>query len=184
MKLLLILSLLISNITLAKDFDTTTQPIETIETPHDYKEVIYDNRYIFSVPQKYDVKRSDNEFIFVLAGKKVLFGVNETPTVYIPNDYGLKNYTRRQLLSAFYDKKHVSNKDVIGTREMFFELATYIAVYKRDGFIFFRQDRNQNPDIQTSLTISSPVNDDVINAVFSTSDEELIMNFIKSFRVK
>jgi len=179
MKFILTL-LLICNIAVAKDFDTTPKIIEAIDTPKDYKTVIYDKRYSFAIPEKYDVKRADTGYLFIVTPEnKGLVGVYETPTFNKPEDYGL-NITRRELISAFYDPTYIDNKDVIATRKEIFKSSTNITVYKRDGFIFFRRFTNEEPFI----TISSPVNDDIIKVGFSTDNEELIMNFIKSFRVK
>ncbi len=179
MKVILTL-LLICNIAVAKDSDTTPKIIETIDTPTGYKVVIYDKRYSFVVPEKYDVKRTDTGYLFIVTlENKGLVGVYETPTFNKPEDYGL-NITRRKLVSAFYDPTYIGNKDVIATRKEIFKSSSNITVYKRDGFIFFRRFTNEEPFI----TISSPINDDIINAGFSTNNEEFIMNFIKSFRVK
>lgn len=185
MKFLLIL-LLMCNAAIAKDFDTTPQDIESIGIPKGYKTVIYDKRYSFAVPEKYDIKRTpaETEYMFVLSPKnKVLFGVYETPTMYLPKDFGL-NITRKQLVSAFYDKTYASNKDINKVQKEIFKIATNIEVYKRNGFIFFREDRNQDPEIKTIIAIASPLNDDILTSTFSTDNEDLIMNFIKSFRVK
>lgn len=57
MKFLLIL-LLVCNTAFAKEFNTTPQDIETINTPRAYKTVVYDKRYSFSVPAELDVKRA------------------------------------------------------------------------------------------------------------------------------
>ncbi len=179
MKFILTL-LLICNIAVAKDFDTTPKIIESIGTPKGYKTVIYDKRYSFAVPEKYDVKRTDTGYLFIVTpANKSLVGVYETPTFNKPEDYGL-NITRRELVSAFYDPTYIGNKDVVATRKEIFKSSSNITVYKRDGVIFFRRFTNEEPFI----TISSPVNDDIINVGVSTDNEELIMNFIKSFRIK
>lgn len=182
MKFLLIL-LLVCNTAFAKEFNTTPQDIETINTPRAYKTVVYDKRYSFSVPAELDVKRAPEaeiKLLFIVSPEnKAVLGVNETPTFNKPEDYGL-DITRRELVSAFYDNNQISDKDVIATRNEIFKSSLNISVYKRAGFIFFRRDTNQ----QTLITISSPVRDDIIVTSFFTKDEELLMNFIKSFKAK
>ena len=179
MKFLLIL-LLICNTASAKDFDTTPQVIKSIDTPKSYKTVAYDERYTFAVPVEFGVKRVGARHMFILSPmNKTVFGVLELPTLLQPEDYGL-DITKRELLSAFYDKNYVSNKDINTTRKEIFKSSSNIIVYKRDGFMFFREDRYL--DNQTTITTS--INDDVLTSTFPTDKEEIIMNFIKSIKVK
>ena len=75
-----------------------------------------------------------------------------------PRTYGL-GYTRREFISAIYDNNHNSNKDTVDTLTQIFDDSNNITVYKRDGFLFFREDRKNG---QTSISISSPINDDIL----------------------
>ncbi len=169
-------------------FDTNPRDIETITQPSGYKTVVYNNRYTFAIPLDYKIKRMSEqnlEFMAIINGGGVLL-INEIPATnksrLNPVEYNLKNYTRRQLLSAIYDKNHLSNVEVNETRKIIFELSNNITVYKRDGFIFFREDRTDKPKIKTSFYLS--INDDVLTMSFLSDDEELIMNVIQSFQVK
>ncbi len=107
MKLILIVLLLISNITLSKESNTTLQSIESIESidvPEGYKTVTYDNRYSFVVPQGYEIERDNfsTELLMVLSNGKAVFTLGQVQynTIYNPENYGLKDYRKRQLLSA------------------------------------------------------------------------------------
>lgn len=186
MKLILIILLLISNITISKEFNTTPQPIESIGIPKGYKTVTYDNRYSFSVPQEYEIKRDyfSTEFLVTLLNGKAVFTLGQIPdnTIYKPEDYGLKDYSTRQLLSAIYDNNHVSNKLVNESRKNLFEISNNIAVYQRDGILFFREDITDEPMFKTTFVISSPVNDEVFSINFFVDNEDIKMNFIKSFK--
>ncbi len=96
-----------------------------------------------------------------------------------PKTYHL-DYTRHEFISAIYDNNHNSNKDIVDTRKLIFDDSNNITAYKRDGFLFFREDRKNG---QTSISISSPINDDILMAVFyDTNDENIIMNLIKSLK--
>ncbi len=196
MKLILIVLLLISNITLSKEFDTTPQVIESIGIPKGYMSATYDNRYGFSVPQEYEIDRDyfSTEFLVALLNGKAVFILSQIPdnTIYRPESYGLKDYSTRQFLSALYDNNHTSNKLVNESRKNNFDVSDNIAVYKRDGFLFFREELTEDvhmtdvpetslPAIKTSFVISSPVNDEVFSLDFLIDDEDVIMNFLKSF---
>ncbi len=184
MKLIVIIILLISNITISKEFNTTPQSIESIGIPEDYKTVTYDNRYSFSVPEEYEIERDNfsTEFLMFLSNGKVVFTFREIQHEYNPENYELKNYTKRQLLSALYDNNHVSNKLVNESRKLLFGLSNNVAVYQRDGILFFRDDAADKSKFTTSFVISSPVNDKVFSMMFFVEfDEKIKMNFIKSF---
>ena len=75
----------------------------------------------------------------------------------------------------------MSNKLVNESRKNLFGLSNNIAVYQRDGILFFREDRTDVPKIKASLVISSPVNDEVFTMNFFIDNEDIKMNFIKSF---
>ena len=196
MKLILIVLLLISNITLSKEFDTTPQVIESIGIPKGYMSATYDNRYGFSVPQEYEIDRDKFgiEFLVALLNGKAVFTLGQIKhnTIYKPEAYGLKDYSTRQLLSALYDNNHTSNKLVNESRKHLFDTVDNIAVYKRDGLLFFREDgthlpetdlpKSNIPPIKTTFVISSPVNDEVFTLNFLVEDEDVKMNFIKSFK--
>ena len=51
-----------------------------------------------------------------------------------------------------------------------------------DGFIFFRNDKDDALKTKVELTVSTPVNDDVLSIGFFVDNEELTMNFIKSLK--
>ncbi|MFW5443253.1 MAG: hypothetical protein ACKE51_02960 [Methylococcaceae bacterium] len=174
----------------AKAFDTNPRNIKTITQPSGYKTIAYNNRYTFAIPKDYKIKRMSEQNLEFMAivdsdGHAVFF-VHEilitNKLLLNPDGYNLKNYTRRQLLSAIYDKNHLSNDEVNETRKIIFELSNNVAVYKRDGFIFFREDRTDKPKIKTSFYLSK--NDDVLTISFWSDNEKLIMNVIQSFHVK
>ncbi len=133
MKLILIVLLLISNITLSKEFDTTPQAIESIGIPKGYMSATYDNRYSFSVPQEYEIDRDKFgiEFLVALLNGKAVFTLSQFQdnTIFRPESYGLKDYSTRQLLSALYDNNHTSNKLVNESRKNLFDISNKRAIH-------------------------------------------------------
>ncbi len=150
MRLLLMLLLLCSHSALSKGFDTEPQALETIDLPDGYKRVKYSKRYSFAMPDNFKTRRlspaSRSFFITTSNGKKdkAVIAVDEilaSSKLFLrPENYGLSG-SRRDLLTALYDKNYISNDEVFETRQLFFELSHNVEVYTRDGFIFFRKDR-------------------------------------------
>ena len=82
--------------------------------------------------------------------------------------------------------KNATTRCSSDSRQVDSPLSNNIAVYKRDGFLFFREDRTDVPETnipaaKTTFVISSPVNDEVFSLDFLVDDEDVKMNFIKSF---
>ena len=68
---------------------------------------------------------SEQDTFILSPMNKTVFGVLELPTLLQPEDYGL-DITKRELLSAFYDKNYVSNKDINTTRKEIFKSSSNI----------------------------------------------------------
>ncbi len=191
MRLLLIFLFLCSHSALSKVFDTDPQVLETINLPDGYKRVNYSKRYSLAIPDELKTERlSPGSRFFLITtsnGKngKAVFSVDEIPTlntqIFRPENYGL-NGSRRELLSAIYDKHYGGNNDVSETRNTIFQQSKDVQVYLRDGFMFFRSDIDYLR-MKVELTVSTPVNDDVLSISFFVDDEELIMNVIQSLKV-
>lgn len=190
MKLFLMLILLYSHSALSKGFDTDPQALETIDIPSGYKTLKYSKRYTFAIPSDFKTRRlsSGSKFLAITTSNgKGVFAVDEILASnkfrLNPEEFDLDVSSRRGLLSAIYDTKHVSNNEVNETRKLIFNRSHNIEVYIKDGFIFFRKDRNDDLRTKVELTISTPINDDVLSIGFFVDNEELIMNVIKSLRV-
>lgn len=184
------LLLLFSHSALSKEFDTDPQAIETIDISKGYKTVKYSKRYTFTIPGDFKKKRlsSGSKFLVITTSNdKGVFAMDEilgsNKVLFNPSRYGLNSYSRRQLISAIFDNDHDSNNEVNETRKLIFEHSNNVEVYKRAGFLFFRKDRNDDLKTKVELTISTPINDDVLSIGFFIDDEELIMNVIKSLKV-
>ncbi|MCF6202463.1 MAG: hypothetical protein L3J59_02170 [Methylococcaceae bacterium] len=184
MKFLLTL-VLVCNIALAKDFNTTPQPIETINTPDGYKLESFDKRYTFAIPKAYTVKRADTEveFLMISSKGKMISSISEWPAsnklLFNADDFGLKG-NRGQVLIALYDQNITTNKEINKFREEIFKISTNVQVFKRGDFIFYQQTRVDKGQIE--LTISNLNNDDIIGVWFLKGNEEFFMNFIKTFK--
>ncbi|MEE9337088.1 MAG: hypothetical protein V3U87_03340 [Methylococcaceae bacterium] len=184
MKLLLTL-VLFCNIALAKDFDITPQPVETINTPDGYKLESFDKRYTFSIPKAYTIKRADTEieFLMIISKGKIISSISEWPAsnkyLFNADDYGLKG-NRGQVLAAIYDQNFTTNKVVNETRAEIFKISTNVQVFKRDNFIFYKKTRIKEGEIE--LIISNLINDDMVTAGFDQGNDEFFMNFIKTFK--
>jgi hypothetical protein len=184
MKFLLTL-VFVCNIALAKDFDTTPQPIETLNTPDGYKLESYDKRYTFAIPKAYTVKRADTEieFLMIISKGKIISSVLEEPTsrkhLFNAKDFGLKG-NRGQVLAALYDKKITTNKEINKFREEISKISTNVQVFKRDNFIFYKQTRVEKGEID--LIISNLINDDLIHVLSDKGNEAFFMTFIKTFK--
>ncbi len=185
----LIILLTICNVAIAKNFDTSHQSIERIDTPNGYKTVVYDKRYSVAVPVEYKVKRIEiePELLIAVSNNKAVFSIREIAAsnnfLFNPKDYGLDNFSRKELIAAIYDKNHTSNREINLTRNEIFKISTDVKVYKVDDFIFYREDRNADPKIRTLIVITNRVNNNVLNITFSVGDENLILNVIKSFKL-
>jgi hypothetical protein len=184
MKFLLTL-VLACNIAVAKDFDITPHPIATINTPEGYKLESFDKKYTFAIPKEYTVKRADieDEFLMIISKGTVISTVLEAPasnkSLFNADDFGLKG-NRGQVLIALYDQNITTNKEINKFREERFKFATKVQVFKRDNFIFYKQTRIEEGDID--LTISNLINDDIISAGFDKGNEAFFMTFIKTFK--
>ncbi len=181
---------LYSNSALSDDFNTEPQPIETIDIPIDYKRVSYNDKYTLAIPKDFKIERSDiNKKVFGVRSSSggLIIMIDEllasNKIILNPERYGFDGNNRRQLLSAIYDKNHVTNDEVNEARELIFESLNNLVVYKRGGFLFIREDRKDDTTIKTSLTISSPKNDEIITMSFTVDNEDLILNVIKSLKV-
>lgn len=190
MRLFLMLLLIYSHGAISKGFDAEPQALKTIGIPSGYKSVDYHKRYTFAIPDDFKMRwlSPGSKFLAITTSNgKGVFSVDEilasNKILFNPNRYGLNSYSRRQLISAIFDTNPVSNNEVNETRKLIFELSHNVEVYTRDGFIFFRKDRNDNKKTKVELTVSTPVNDDVLSIGFFVDDEELIMNVIKSLKV-
>jgi len=190
MKSLLIFLLLFNHCAIAKEFDTTPQAIKTIDIPKGYKSVSYNKKYKLAIPEDFKLKQHDFGIQFLVItspdGKAAII-LNEIPAtnkmLLNSEEYGLKAYSRRQLLTAIFDTKYVSNNEVNETRKIIFGNSSNVEVYTRDGFMFFRENRMDHPKTEASVRVSSPINDDVFTMDFLVGDEDLIMNVIKSLKV-
>ena len=149
MRLFLMLLLLCSHSALSKGFDTEPQALETIDLPDRYRRINYSRRYSLAMPDELKTERLSpgSSFFLITTSKgkngKAVFVVDEilaSSSLLRPERYGLKG-SRRDLLTALYDKNYISNDEVFETRQLFFELSHNVEVYTRDGFIFFRKDR-------------------------------------------
>ncbi len=182
---IILLFLILCNVAFSEQFKTEPQAIETIDTPDDHRIASLTNRYTFAIPKDFKTEHADftsMDFMIVNSTtKKSIFNFSDVPpdkVSFNPKIHGL-DYTRREFISAIYDKSHNSNKDIVNTRKLIFDDSNNITVYKRDGFLFFREDRK---DGNINIKIASPVNDDILMAIFHAKDESLILNFIKSLK--
>jgi len=191
MRLFLMLLLIYSHGAISKGFDTELQALKTIGIPSGYKSVDYHKRYTFAIPDDFKIRwlSPGSKFLAITTSNdKGMFTVDEilasNKLRLNPEEFGLNVSSRRELLSAIYNTNHVSNNEVNETRKLIFELSHNVEVYTRDGFIFFRNDRDDDLRTKVELTVSTPVNDDVLSiGFFVDDDEELIMNVIKSLKV-
>ena len=184
MKFLLTL-VLVCNIAIAKGFDTTTQPIETLSTPDGYKLESFDKRYTFAIPKAYTVKRADieNEFLMIISKGKIISSIMELSasdkSLFNADTYGLKG-NRGQVLAALYDKNITTNKEINKFREEISKVSANVQVFKRDNFVFYKKTIIEDGEID--LIISNLINDHIISAGFVKDNEEFFMNFIKTFK--
>ncbi len=184
---IILLFLILCNIAFSEQFKTEPQAIETINIPDGHRVASLTNRYTFAIPEDFKTEHADftsMEFMIVYSTattKKSIFNFSDVPPDKVgfnPKRHGL-DYTRREFISAIYDNSHNSNKDIVNTRKLIFDDSNNITVYKRDGFLFFREDRKSG---NININIASPVNDDILMAIFHAKDESLILNFIKSLK--
>ena len=150
----------------------------------------YNDKYTLAIPKDFKIERSDiNKKVFGVRSSSggLIIMIDEllasNKIILNPERYGFDGNNRRQLLSAIYDKNHVTNDEVNEARELIFESLNNLVVYKRGGFLFIREDRKDDTTIKTSLTISSPKNDEIITMSFTVDNEDLILNVIKSLKV-
>lgn len=170
----------------------TTNTVQTI-TDHDGKATLTTDKtkYTFKVPKDSIVKHAfvTRDFIAVInANKENLLAIDEVPT---DNKiiYNLERYklpTRRDILLAIYDKKITNNSEVNEKRKAIIEIGgNNLKIYNRGKFIFFRYDLAENDRTKTSITISSPIEDEVMNVHFyKASNELMVIDFIDSFSIK
>ena len=176
---------LVCNIALAKDFDTTPQPIETLNTPDSYKLESFDKRYIFAIPKVYTVKRGEieDEFLMIISKGKILSSIIElsasNKSLFNAKDFGLKG-NRGKVLAALYGKNITTNKEINKFREEISKVSTNVQVFKRDNFVFYKKTIVEDGEID--LIISNLINDDIISAGFVKGNEEFFMYFIKTFK--
>ncbi len=182
---IILLFLILCNVAFSEQFKTEPQAIETIDTPDGHRVASLTNRYTFAIPEDFKTEHADftsMDFMIVNSTtKKGIFSISDVPpdkAGFNPKTYGL-DYTRREFISAIYDNNHNSNKDIVDTRKQIFDDSNNVTVYKRDDFLFFREDRK---DGNININIASPVNDDILMAIFYAKDESLILNFIKSLK--
>ena len=167
MKLSICFLFLISNIAFAEYFDTKPKPIQTIETISGYKDIAFKG-HSFSVPTEYTTELLYDSYIIIKnKGDRVFFIVH-------PNRENFEN-NRAELIRELK----------LPAR---FEQAKDVQLYEKDGFYFlyeeFKKDFVAHSAVKSTITISSPKNDDYFYMTFLVNDEKLIMNVIKSFRVK
>jgi len=185
----IVIALVIFSVQVIADTANTVQTI----TDHDGKATLTTDKteYTFKIPKDSIVKHSfvTRDFIAVInANKENLLAIDEVPT---DNKiiYNLERYklpTRRDILLAIYDKKITNNSEVNEKRKAIIEIGgNNLKIYSRDKFIFFRYDLAENDRTKTSITISSPIEDEVLNVHFyKASSELIIMGFINSFSLK
>ncbi|MCF6202464.1 MAG: hypothetical protein L3J59_02175 [Methylococcaceae bacterium] len=188
MKFLLTLVLLVCNIALAKDFDTTPQSIETLSTPEGYKLESFDKRYTFAIPRAYIVKRGEieNEFLMIISKGKIISSIIELEasdkSFFNAEDFGLKG-NRGKVLATLYGKSITTNKAINKFREEMSKVSTNVQVFKRDNFIFYKQTKADEDEGEfVDLIITNLINDDIIIAGLVKGNEEFFMNFIKTFK--
>ncbi|MEE9336653.1 MAG: hypothetical protein V3U87_01110 [Methylococcaceae bacterium] len=156
MKFLLAL-VLFCNIAIAKNFDTTPQPIESINTPKRYKLESFDKRYTFAIPRAYTVKRGDieDEFLMIISKGKIISSIIEleasNKSFFNAEDFGLKG-NRGQVLATLYGKNITTNKAINKFREEMSEISTNVQVFKRDNFIFYKQTRVEEGEIDLIIS--------------------------------
>lgn len=167
MKLFICFLFLISNVVFAEYFDTKPKPIQTIENISGYKDIVFKGHY-FSVPKKYTTELPyDTDIVIKNNGKGVFF-------IKHPNRENFENNRAELIRQLKLPSRFQHAKDV--------------NLYEKDGFYFlyeeFKKDFVADSSVKSTITISSPKNDDYFYMTFLVDNKKLIMNVIKSFRVK
>lgn len=174
-KLLLCISLFISNVVFAQNFDTTPKPMESVETISGYKDVIFKD-YKFLIPKEHTSELFDDNNIIIKNNGKGVFFVTFS-TKHIPKGFN----SRREFL--IYELNYPEDQ-----KKVRFQNDNKVDVYKKDDeFYFLREDSRDYRDNKKTLSnvsISSPTNDDYFYISFLVDDEKLKMNVLKSFRLK
>ncbi|MEE9338909.1 MAG: hypothetical protein V3U87_12595 [Methylococcaceae bacterium] len=169
--------------------DTATSTDTTI-TEHGGKAILTTNKveYTFKVPKDSIVKHSfvTRDFVGVINANQVPLLVvdEENKLAYDPELYKLP--TKRDILLAIYDKNITNNSQVNEWRKSIKEFGGHnLKIYNRGEVIFFRYDLNENEKIKTLVTVSSPIEDEVLRVDFyKASNEVIVMDFINSFSLK
>ena len=186
--MLLVTLIFFSTNVLSAEFNTTPQAIETVNIPKGYKKVSFNKKYTVAIPKSWNIELLDfDDQLYAVRDEKgnatiMLDEIHATNKVFFnPERYGLNHYTRRQLITALFDQTHLSNIEVNESRKLIFKRLKNASVYNRAGFLFFREDMKVDDKIKSTITVSSPKNDEILSISFFIKDQELIMNFIQSF---
>lgn len=180
------------------------EELESIrELPENYKEV-NSNGYSFFIPKSFKTKEKmrnalsvhieNGELLFIVLKQYPNHLLCKTPE--LEKDYCSIFNTRRDILYKTYTltPEDLSKQEYLGKgfswvvfyKGVYFEKISDIKIYERDGFMFFRD--KFKPDIflkrkKINVAVSSPKNDELLNITFTTTDEKLVMDILKSFQL-
>lgn len=158
---------LISNIAYAEYFDTKPKLIQQIENISEYKNIAFKGHH-FSIPNGYTTELLHNTDIIIKNNGDGVFFITH------PNRENFKNNREELIRQLNLPARFEHTKDV--------------QLYKKNGFYFlyeeFKNDFAPDSSVKSTITISSPKNDDYFYMTFLVDNKNLIMNLIKSFRVK
>ncbi len=171
-KTLLCILLFISHVVFAQSFDTTPKLIETVENVPGYKNAIFKD-YTFSFPNEYSSELFDEKNIIIKNKGKAVFFITFS-TMHILKGFNSRREFLIDEINSPEDKKEIIFKD-----------DDRVEVYKKDdGFYFLREDNREDTKATSTVTVSSPQNDDYFYISFLVDDDTLKMNVLKSFRLK
>jgi acid phosphatase class B len=167
MKLFICFLFLISNSAYAEYFDIKPKLIQAIENLSGYKDIAFKGHQ-FSVPNEYTTELLyDTDIVIKNKGDGIFFITH-------PNRENFEN-NREELIRQLK----------LPAR---FEHAKDVHLYEKDGFYFlheeFKKDFVADSSVKSTITISSPKNDDYFYMTFLVDNKNLTMNVIKSFRVE
>lgn len=177
--------------------------ISTTQTPDSYKSVQFQS-YRFLIPKTFTTRDEDLRTLSVRDGngKGMFLMTLERPDLLLcgkaknEKDYCSVFDDRRDLLTKTFtltpeDLTKQEYRDrgyswIVFYKGVHFQYVSEIKMYASDGFFFFRQDLKSSApmkDIKVNVKISSPKDDQLLDITFLVKDEELIMDFIKSFQL-